>query len=238
MKERNSDHPWRLQRAALGPDALALAQQLSAVLRDAPAYRRSGIHNPWHRAAAGHDAWALLAIAEQTPVRAALGSALGADVVLWDMRIGAPVMLAVGPDDAPGGVPMYSEAGLWPLPADSGAVAWLALAGATLPVALPDGDGPAGSCSFSLQAGDLLVLPADARWPDPGALEDFLSLACLSGRARFERDPGHPAHRAMAARDPLINHANAALWLLQGQDHAGNDYARGFSSAVAQWADG
>ena len=46
-----------------------------------------------------------------------------------------------------------------------------------------------------------------------------------------------PANRRAAQKAPLINFARRPIWLVRGEDLAGNDFVTGFATTVGQWAE-
>ncbi|RME62516.1 MAG: hypothetical protein D6782_12040 [Alphaproteobacteria bacterium] len=55
--------------------------------------------------------------------------------------------------------------------------------------------------------------------------------------ARYLRDPAHPAHMALMERLPWVNYAAMPLWLVAGEDRAGNDFVTGFNPRAAFWSE-
>jgi hypothetical protein len=57
----------------------------------------------------------------------------------------------------------------------------------------------------------------------------------FSAHSRYERDPTSAVHRVLMERYPLINYAQMPLWLVHGQDRAGNDFVTGFNVRAGFW---
>ena len=53
--------------------------------------------------------------------------------------------------------------------------------------------------------------------------------------SRYDRDPTARAHRQLTERYPLFNYARFPLWLVHGQDLAGNDFVTGFNVRAGYW---
>ena len=53
--------------------------------------------------------------------------------------------------------------------------------------------------------------------------------------SRYLRDPATKMHRELTERYPLLNYAQMPLWLVQGEDRAGNDFVTGFRPKAGRW---
>jgi hypothetical protein len=71
-------------------------------------------------------------------------------------------------------------------------------------------------------------------WVDPEA--PLYAIRYMPATSRFERDPLAPANWIAMEEQPLINFVTRPLWLVRGDDRAGNDFATGFSPVVPRWA--
>lgn len=175
--------------------------------------RLSGVHNPWgHAATVGH-AWRFLDVCEHPAIVDAVARLIGDDVILWDAEL-------------------HLEAAAYRRFVESGGEGryWPAepLAGAVVLVAPLQPERPA-------RAVDLQALGSrDVAEADPGA--PLLVIRYQPATSRFERDPRAPRHRALMQDNPLVNYANRPLWLVRGEDRAGNDFVTGFSPPVPRWA--
>jgi len=58
----------------------------------------------------------------------------------------------------------------------------------------------------------------------------------MSAASRFDRNPRANANWIAMEEQPLINFATRPLWLVSGEDRAGNDFTTGFAPAVPRWA--
>ena len=59
----------------------------------------------------------------------------------------------------------------------------------------------------------------------------------MPGSSLFVRDPTFAANRCAAELRPLVNYAKRPLWLVRGEDRAGNDFATGFMVPAGRWTD-
>ncbi|MFD2182520.1 resolvase [Rhodoplanes azumiensis] len=166
----------------------------------------SGVHNPFGRHACVAAAWSFLDVGESAAVVDAVEAVLGPDLVLWDSEI---LSDAAALD--------VDEAAWWPV---------APLAGALVLISLVDG---------MMRLVDITRLASAVRaaQPPPGPL---YVLRFMPATSRYVRDPRAPQNRCGAERRVLVNLATRPLWLVRGRDHAGNDFATGFSLPAAQWA--
>jgi hypothetical protein len=61
-------------------------------------------------------------------------------------------------------------------------------------------------------------------------------LRMMPATSRYLRDDRAAPNRHGAEVRVLVNHAKNPIWLVRGEDRAGNDFATGFSLPAAQWA--
>jgi hypothetical protein len=165
-----------------------------------------GVHNPFGRHACVSDAWAFLDVAESDAVLGPLEAVLGPDLVLWDGEI-LPDASAFAAD----------EARWWPVEPLAGALVVIGLTdGAMLLVDIVRLAALHGT--LALTAGPLYVL------------------RMMPATSRYLRDDRAAPNRHGAEVRVLVNHARTPIWLVRGEDRAGNDFATGFSLPAAQWA--
>lgn len=173
--------------------------------------RLSGIHNPWGPAAGLVHAWALLGICEAEPIVAKVAEILGEDIVLWDseLRLRAATYAALVADGR--------EGRYWPVDPLAGAVALCPISGGQPIVCPVPGVGAADLAGFD---------------PD----EPLNVIRYMSARSRYRRDAEFAPNRIAAEEQVLINFRTRPLWLVRGEDRAGNDFVTGFAPAVPRWA--
>lgn len=177
--------------------------------------RLSGIHNPWGAAAGITDPWAFLAVCEDDAILALVQQEIGEDVILWDS------CLYLDAADYTRYVAAGREGPYWPV---------TPLAGAVVLVLLDDSDSAQVRCVPLAQVDDA------ARTLPHGA--PLYVVRYMPATSRFERDPRFAANWLCMEQQPLINHANRPLWLVRGDNRAGNDLVTGFAPAVPHWAGG
>lgn len=177
-----------------------------------PAERLSGVHNPWGSAAALVDAWAFLSLCEAEPLVDRVADLIGEDVILWDSELvlqGSKYARFV--EDG-------REGRYWPVDPLAGAVALCPdLGGAPARVIPVPG-----------------IAAADLHGFDPAA--PLLVIRYMAGASRFRRDAEFPPNRIAMEEQVLINFPRRPLWMVRGEDRAGNDFVTGFAPAPARWA--
>jgi hypothetical protein len=174
--------------------------------------RLSGIHNPWGQAATLTNAWAFLDLCECAPVLDPVAALIGPDLILWDSEL--HLCAAEYATFVSGG----REGRYWPVAPLAGAVALVSLA---RPAVLHVADVRA------LSAADLTRL-------DGGA--PLYVIRYMPATSRFARDPQWPANWIAMEEQPLVNYTTRPLWLVRGEDRAGNDFVTGFASNAPRWA--
>lgn len=174
--------------------------------------RLSGVHNPWGHAATLASAWPFLDVCEDPALVEAAARLIGADVVLWDseLHLEAASYLRFVDDGR--------EGRYWPASPLAGAVA-LVVPGST--------SAPTTIDVAAIAAADLSAIDAAA---------PLYVVRYMSAASRFDRNPRANANWIAMEEQPLINFATRPLWLVSGEDRAGNDFTTGFAPAVPRWA--
>lgn len=175
--------------------------------------RLSGIHNPWGHATGLADAWSFLDLCEHPAILEWVERLIGPDIVLWDSE------LYPQGDRYRQFVADGREGRYWPVQP---------LAGALVLVALGDAAPPVVCVPLSSISSELLS-PLEPQAP-------LYVIRYMPAASRFVRDPRLPANRIAMEERPLVNYASRPLWLVRGNDRAGNDFVTGFSPAVPRWA--
>lgn len=202
---------------AISDDALRrireAARELAARTPRPRQERLSGIHNPWGVAAALTDAWTFLDLCENAVLLDAVTSVIGRDIILWDSE------LYLRAADYFGFVEAGWEGRYWPMESLAGAVALVCLA-ESADIRVID------VCRVS--AVTLRKLPLEA---------PLYVIRYMPARRRFNREPKLPANWLAMEERPLVNYTTRPLWLVRGEDMAGNDFVTGFSVNAPRWAD-
>ena len=196
----------------------------------------SGIHNPFGLAGRVVDSWGLLDICQSPAILDAVEALIGPDIVLWESELIA---------QPPGPPPLapHHDPGVWPIDPPGGVTTRIAITGSG-PMAGGLHYVPRrgrGSCDLRLRPGDVVfhesalsVASHENRRPEAGA--EYL-IRYMPAGARYVRDADFPANRRAAQEAPLINFARRPIWLVRGEDLAGNDFVTGFAATVGQWAE-
>lgn len=175
--------------------------------------RLSGIHNPWGLAAGLTDCWVFLDLCQAPDVVAAVTSAIGPDVILWDAE------LHLRPETYRRFVDEDREGRYWPADPLAGALALLAMDEEAEAVVATLADlRPRHVATAVRTAAPLLV----ARY--------------MPATSRYRRDLDWPANRRAMEECLLVNAMTRPLWLVSGTDRAGNDFVTGFAPPLPRWA--
>lgn len=175
--------------------------------------RLSGIHNPWGQASVLARAWPFLDLCENASIVAAISRLIGPDVVLWDSELhleGRSYLRFVE---------RGCEGLYWPASPLAGAIALIA----------PTRSADPAMC-FELGT----MSAVDLRGLHPA--EPLYVVRYMPATSTYVRDPSAPRNRAAMEAAPLINYTTRPLWLVAGEDRAGNDFVTGFSPVVPRWA--
>lgn len=166
----------------------------------------SGAHNPFGRSAQLVDAWHLLELCESAEMLDAVAALAGPDLVLWDSEL--------YPDAAGWREALRTEGRYWPADPLAGVIADIAI-----------GDG-----TVSMTTVDNTHAVRD---PAPGA---HYVVRYMPATSRYNRDPRFGPNRRLMEEQPLVNYTNRPIWLVRGEDRAGNDFATGFAPMAPGWA--
>jgi len=210
--------PWM---GSVAPVARSQAQRIEAMQTAAreiaarrPWPRRerlSGIHNPWGHASVLTDAWCFLDLCEDSEIMDGVEALIGKDIVLWDTELHLD----------PGEYRRFVEAGregrYWPVMPRVGVVVLIA----------PEASQPVTCVALEAIAADLPALHAAG---------PLFVIRYMPGSSSFVRDGRALANWVAMEEQPLVNYAARPLWMVRGEDRAGNDFVTGFSPTVPRWA--
>jgi hypothetical protein len=206
----------RLDSSTLGERVEAIQATVRELSRRRPRPRQerlSGMHNPWGQAAVLANAWRFLDVCEDARLVDAVARLIGPDIVLWDSELHLQAGSYLRFVDA------GREGRYWPATPLAGAVALVApVSPSRAPILL-----------------DLVSL-AGADLSSIDAMAPLYVIRYLPATSLFVRDPRASANWAAMQEQPLINYATRPLWLVRGEDRAGNDFVTGFAPAVPRWA--
>lgn len=200
----------------------------------------SGIHNPWGSGARLTDPWRFLDAGEGETIVAAVAALLGPDLVLWDSE------LVLRPRDRGEEGGWRGPNPAWPVEPPVGLTVRIPLDGPVALRYLPGSHREPSAAQPEDIEGIAEVLPpgrpafADLRlaWrhvPEAPFAAEYV-LRYMPATSRYNRDPRAPANRVGALKAPLINYARRPIWLVRGQDRAGNDFVTGFAPATPVWS--
>lgn len=167
----------------------------------------SGMHNPFGHHACPNEAWRFLDLAESPALLDLVESVLGPDLVLWDSEL-YPDLSAWRRD----------EAQQWP--ADP-------LAGTVVSIDFERRRTVLIDITRLAEVFDAIAFP-----PGP-----CYTVRYMPASSRYDRDPRFTPNRLATRLRPLVNHCLRPIWLVRGEDRAGNDFVSGFAPPAARWAD-
>lgn len=197
--------------AALSAVECEVARLLAQPARPRPE-RLSGIHNPWGPAAGLVDAWAFLALCEADETIDEAAGLLGPDIVLWDSE------LFLEARSYQAFVAQEREGRYWPVDP---------LVGAVVTVPLQPGGAPRALPVPGVETAALGAL-------NPG--RPLYAIRYMPATSHYRRDASFPPNRIAMEERVLINYPTRPLWLVRGEDRAGNDFVTGFAPATPRWA--
>ena len=183
--------------------------------------RLSGMHNPWGHAAVLANSWRFLDVCEDAAIVTAIARLIGPDIILWDseLHLDARAYLRF--------IAEKREGRYWPVAPLAGALAWVSLARPARPAICVTLESLArAGVSADVDCG-LAAIDADA---------PLYVIRYMPATSHFVRDSQATANRAGMEEQPLINYTTRPLWLVSGEDRAGNDFVTGFSPVAPRWA--
>ena len=57
----------------------------------------------------------------------------------------------------------------------------------------------------------------------------------MPATSRYNRDPRYAPNRVAMEERPLVNYVNRPIWLVRGEDRAGNDFSAGYAQMAPGW---
>jgi hypothetical protein len=207
IRTRNQTLSERLDLLRIGVDKVVALQPWPRQ------ERLSGLHNPWGFGAGLVDPWLVLDLCEDAQVLDAAQQFIGPDIVLWDteLYLQGSIYLQF--------VREGREGRYWPAAPLQGAIVII----------------PLGSDEQALVCMDLASVSKEAL----SALElsaPIYVFRYMPATSAFQRDARAPANWTAMQEQPLLNFTRRPLWLVRGEDRAGNDFVSGFLPQVPRWA--
>jgi hypothetical protein len=200
------------------------------------------LHNPWGRAGAVYDCWGFLDICQSSMLVEIAATLIGPDIVLFDSQWLPDRWQALEAE-----LTLQSDAHRFPIDPPHGLTILIGFAETIGDSACVDYQplhrGRAAEqrtqLSLELEYGSVVFLdsqvPFCVRAPRKSNAPTVYAIRYFPSSSRYNRDPTDPVHRALTERYPLINYARLPLWLVHGEDHAGNDFVTGFNVRAGYW---
>jgi hypothetical protein len=199
------------------------------------------LHNPWSRAAAAYDSWGFLDLCQSPELVATVARLIGTDIILFDSQ-----WLPSRFESQDAGCALESDAHRFPVEPPGGLTALVCFAGTQSGAGTVDyrpshqhANPPQAAVSLDLECGDVVLVDCGVPYrvcSAPGnSLPTVYAIRYFAASSRYIRDPAAPVHRTLTERYPLFNYARMPLWLVHGQDRAGNDFVTGFDARAGFW---
>jgi len=184
-------------------------------------------HNPFSRAAACVDGWAVLDLCQSRELVDAVATVLGDDIVLFDSQLMPNP--ALDRDEIIG---WRCDADFFPLDGPGGVTARVVVdaePGAVLELrkAVP--------ARIEMRRGRLLLLAPDVEYRVRGGAVSEFVVRYYDANRHYDRSPAHPCHVRLTEREPWVCHARMPHWLVRGQDRGNNDFVSGFMVRPGRW---
>jgi hypothetical protein len=198
------------------------------------------LHNPWSRAAASYNSWGFLDVCQSSSLVDTTATLIGTDIILFDSQWLPDRWQSLDAESS-----LESDAHRFPVDPPHGLTALIVFAdiqpGTVRVEHQPPNQHSADHAyaSLYLKCGDVLFVdcgvPYRVRAEPEISLPAVYAVRYFPASSRYNRDSAAPVHRALTDRYPLFNYAQMPLWLVHGQDQAGNDFVTGFNVRAGFW---
>ena len=202
------------------------------------------LHNPWSHAGASYDSWGFLDLCQSAFLLETVASLMGPEIILFDSQ-----WLPDPWQSSETGSALECDAHRFAVDARRGLTVLVCFGGKGETAtyfdhrAAADPPAPAGSLeqvSLLLEPGTVLAVDLQllhrVRTRPEAAAPTVYAVRYFPATSRYNRDPSAPLHRNLTERYPLLNYARMPLWLVRGDDKAGNDFVTGFNSRAGYWS--
>lgn len=200
------------------------------------------LHNPWGRAAAKLDRWRFLDLCQSPALLDIVSQLIGPDVILYDSQFVSHTVAAdPTAQDAETDhlmFPVEPAAGVTvrlPFRAPGSEPARFVFARASH----SPGDLKFDTVHLSMTVGRLIFHDPGVKYrivhPGADCTPFEYVIRYFPATSRYIRDPSAPKQLQLMERLPLINFSKLPLWLVLGEDKAGNDFVTGFHSKPPRW---
>ncbi len=193
------------------------------------------LHNPWSRSALTVDSWKFLELCQSAALLRLITPLLGEDIILFDSQF-SPDLYDTGAT-----APAWNNDRLrCPVNPLQGVVV-------RIPFSAPvDGSarftcqmGQHAQREIEISTGQIICHNIDLPYRICG-IEHLAQpveyvIRYFPATSRYLRDPATAIQRKLTERYPLLNYAQMPLWLVQGEDRAGNDFVTGFQTRAGRW---
>ena len=193
------------------------------------------LHNPWSRSASGADSWKFLDLCQSAELLQLITPLIGEDIILFDSQFSPDLYDAGKPES------------LWnndrlrcPVNPLHGLVVRIPFSEQVNEnVTFTCEAAQTGKQVINVETGNIICHNIDLNYRIEGIehLEQPLEyvIRYFPATSRYLRDPATKLHQELTERYPLLNYAQMPLWLVQGEDKAGNDFVTGFQPKAGRW---
>ena len=216
-----------------------LRKQLAAIRRSAQKMRPWllwELHNPWGRSACVADSWKFLELCQSPDLLSQITPFIGEDIVLFDSQFSPGLHDAGQPESS-----WQNDRLRCPADPLRGLVV-------RIPFADPADENAKFICKpdqsakqvIEYRAGNIICHNIDLNYRVVAGIESPKQpleyvIRYFPATSRYSRDPTTKLHRQLTERHPLLNYARMPLWLVRGEDKAGNDFVTGFQPRAGRW---
>ncbi|MDE0284517.1 MAG: hypothetical protein OXI88_20805 [Gammaproteobacteria bacterium] len=193
------------------------------------------LHNPWSRSALVAESWKFLDLCQSAELLQRITTFLGEDIILFDSQF-SPDLCDTGKS-----APSWNN--------DRLRCPVTPLHGLVVRIPVPDQVNAGATFSYKTErrgkqvidynSGHIICHKADLDYRIEGIESPEQPLEYViryfPATSRYLRDPAATVHRQLTEQYPLLNYAQMPLWLVQGEDRAGNDFVTGFQPKAGRW---
>ena len=196
------------------------------------------LHNPWSRSASVADSWKFLELCQSETLLSHIAPLMGEDIILFDSQF-SPDLRDAGNSESS----WQNDRLRCPASPLQGLVA-------RIPFACPANEsarfiyqpGPSAQQAIEYRDGAVLCHNIDLNYRivarKKAAQQPWeYVIRYFPATSRYLRDPATEFHSELTERYPLLNYAKMPLWLVRGDDRAGNDFVTGFQPKAGRWID-
>lgn len=195
------------------------------------------LHNPWSRSALVADSWKFLDLCRSAELLQLITPFTGEDIILFDSQF-SPDLYDTGKPDSS----WKNDRLRCPVSPLRGLVVRIPFPEQiNEDVTFSYKTEQCGKQAIKYNTGNIICHNVDLNYRVEGTepLKQPLEyvIRYFPATSRYLRDPTATLHRQLTERYPLLNYAQMPIWLVRGEDRAGNDFVTGFQPRAGRWID-